>query len=368
MYTLSLEILKKCNMDCTYCYLGKKKNDTMPFETAQKAIDLAAHEAVKQNDKKLHIYFIGGEVLLAFDMIKKCCDYAEQICKQKNLYIVYSTTINGTLLNEKIIDFFIKKEFDFKVSIDGNRTEHDKNRKYCNGAGSHASLIDHLYLIRKYEEMTGKRVHAAQVICKNTCKDLTKSIKYLYGMGFTFVESAVNLYERWDEADLELLFEEIKKAFLFYKELKEKGSKFYWKFVEARIEALYSESQCFYSCKAGAAFALVTVDGKIYPCTETDETVCIGDVDQGLYVPKIRAFINLENSKNDTCLNCPVYGHCPACKCIMINYDLYHDFYKVPMVECEMTKYMFQLFNEELSEGQKTGFQKQYGKGREVIC
>ena len=51
MYTLSLEILKKCNMDCTYCYLGKKKNDTMPFETAQKAIDLAAHEAVKQNDK-----------------------------------------------------------------------------------------------------------------------------------------------------------------------------------------------------------------------------------------------------------------------------------------------------------------------------
>lgn len=47
MYTLSLEIINKCNLNCTYCYLGEKKNTYMSFETAQKAIDIAVHEANK---------------------------------------------------------------------------------------------------------------------------------------------------------------------------------------------------------------------------------------------------------------------------------------------------------------------------------
>lgn len=36
MYTLSLEIINKCNLNCTYCYLGEKKNTYMSLETAQK--------------------------------------------------------------------------------------------------------------------------------------------------------------------------------------------------------------------------------------------------------------------------------------------------------------------------------------------
>ena len=61
MYTLSLEIINKCNLNCTYCYLGEKKNTYMSLETAQKAIDIAVHEANKQHDRTLMVYFIGGE-------------------------------------------------------------------------------------------------------------------------------------------------------------------------------------------------------------------------------------------------------------------------------------------------------------------
>lgn len=60
MYTLSLEIINKCNLNCTYCYLGEKKNTYMSLETAQKAIDIAVHEANKQYDRTLMVYFIGG--------------------------------------------------------------------------------------------------------------------------------------------------------------------------------------------------------------------------------------------------------------------------------------------------------------------
>ena len=33
MYTLSLEIINKCNLNCTYCYLGEKKNTYMSLES-----------------------------------------------------------------------------------------------------------------------------------------------------------------------------------------------------------------------------------------------------------------------------------------------------------------------------------------------
>ena len=38
----------------------------MSLETAQKAIDIAVHEANKQHDRTLMVYFIGGEPLMAF--------------------------------------------------------------------------------------------------------------------------------------------------------------------------------------------------------------------------------------------------------------------------------------------------------------
>lgn len=360
MYALSLEIIKSCNLNCSYCYLGEKENSRMPIETAYKAIDLAAHEATKQNDKTLHVYFIGGEPLLAFQMMQQCCKYAEKICEANGVHVAYSTTTNGTLLNEKIIDFFVQKNFDLKLSIDGNEIEHDANRIYVDGKGSHKAVVDKMDLIVKYERKTNKKVHAAQVICKNTCMSLTKSLKYLYELGFSVVESAVNFYESWDEVAVSVLLNEVREAFRFYKKLKENGSEFYWKFIEARIQAFCCESPCIYACRAGVASALITVDGKIYPCTESDERVCIGDVDHGLNVKKIRELMTIFDSRNPVCLACSEYKHCPACQCIMINYDLYKDFYKVPAVECKLTQFIFKLFREELSKQQKDAFRKQY--------
>lgn len=367
MYTLSLEITKRCNLACTYCYLGVKENYKMSLETAEKAINLAVHEALKQKDKQLNIYFIGGEPLLAFDLVEKCCVYAEQVCKDKGISVGFSTTINGTLLSEKIIDFFIIKKFVFKVSIDGLGEIHDKNRKYCNCMGSHDEIIKRLHLVRQYEEITGNKVHAAQVISKNTCNRLTESLKYLYGIGFYFVESSINLYEEWEEEDLKVLFTEIEKSFLYYKELKKKKCKFYWKFIEARIEAFCCESPCLYKCKAGVSSVLVTVDGNIYPCTESDETVCIGNVNKGLNVKRIREFMGIVDSKNDTCLKCKEYKHCPACQCIMVNYDLYRDFYKFSAADCKMTKFIFELFRNELSKKQIEAFQRYYKEVKKVI-
>lgn len=53
MYTLSLEIINKCNLNCKYCYLGEKKNTYMSIDVAKKSVEIALHEALKQYDKTL---------------------------------------------------------------------------------------------------------------------------------------------------------------------------------------------------------------------------------------------------------------------------------------------------------------------------
>lgn len=364
VYVVTLELIKKCNLDCSYCYLGEKEDYKMDFSTAKKAIDLAVHEASKQYDKTLHLYFIGGEPLMAFQMIKKSVAYAEQMCRKAGLVSVYSTTINGTLLNEEIIDFFIEKDFNFKLSLDGFEEVHDRNRQYIKGVGSYQTIYKNLQHIWRFQQETGKIVRAAQVISKNTCNDLTKSLKHLYRLGFQIVESSINTYEEWTDQELEVLFQEVKMAFLYYKKLKQSGDKFYWKFIESRLELFSIAATCFYHCKAGLSSVFVTVNGKLYPCTEVDETVCIGSVHTGLDVKKIREFASIMDSKNEACLSCEEYRYCPATKCIMINYDLYRDFYKPPKAECELTKFLYRLFRAELTSQQKKSLQHFFERSR----
>ena len=131
LYTLSLEIAHECNLNCRYCYLGAKKNKVMNSNMAKEAVDMSIKEVLKQKDKTLDVYFIGGEPLLKFDLIKEIVEYVKTVCNNWGLNYSFSTTTNGTLLNKEIMDYLIGERFDLKISIDGKEEFHDLNRKYC---------------------------------------------------------------------------------------------------------------------------------------------------------------------------------------------------------------------------------------------
>ena len=97
MYSLTLEITKRCNLNCSYCYVENKEKVNMKWKTAQLAIDIAMREAIKQKDKTLSVYFIGGEPLLAFGLLKEIIFYIEKKNEQIGLNIFYSNTIKKTI-------------------------------------------------------------------------------------------------------------------------------------------------------------------------------------------------------------------------------------------------------------------------------
>lgn len=224
MYTLSLEIINKCNLNCTYCYLGEKKNTYMSVESAKKAVDIAVHEAQKQYDKTLIVYFIGGEPLMAFETMKSIVDYANGIGEKNGLKVKFSTTINGTLITRENVELFIKNDFEIKVSIDGPQFVHDLNRHDYVGNGSYNRIMERLPYLREYEEKTGKTVAYAHVVTKNNYQFFEQSFRFLLDLKADKIESGIDYYCQWEPSEILELKEQIRRTFnLFKEEVKKRG-------------------------------------------------------------------------------------------------------------------------------------------------
>ena len=219
MYTLTLEITKRCNLKCRYCYV-QKNEDMMQLDVGYKSIDISLRQAKKTNDKTLLIYFIGGEPLLKYDSIKKYCEYAKEKAEKCGVKVKFSITSNGILFNEDILDYFIANKFALKISLDGMEEVHNRNRCYENGKGSYEAVYKNINKLKKYEYETGVSVSIAQVVCPNTCNQLFDSVRFIKNMGFSVLETSINVYEDWSEKSIEQLKNQIKEAFYWYKDIK----------------------------------------------------------------------------------------------------------------------------------------------------
>jgi len=95
METYVVHVTKQCNCRCVYCY-EKDKYSTYTWEEVKELID----NIVKYN-RRFNIEFLGGEPLLAFDLIKKSVDYLESMNDiEVEQYVI---TTNGTILTDEMI-------------------------------------------------------------------------------------------------------------------------------------------------------------------------------------------------------------------------------------------------------------------------
>ncbi|SHO49105.1 radical SAM protein [Anaerocolumna xylanovorans] len=362
MYTLSLEIINRCNLNCSYCYLGEKKNSYMNIETAKGAINIAIHEAKKQYDKTLLVYFIGGEPLMAYSTMKEIVYYVIQECSCYGLLYKFSTTINGTLLTNKIAEFLTNYNFDVKLSLDGPEYVHDINRRDYADKGSYSLIAEKQSLFKKYEIDTGKKISVAHVITRNNYNYFMETFKFLIDSGFTKIETAIDYHCEWPEKEKKELSNCVEEVFKFYIDYLVRTSKeIYWNLFAQYIKA-YVTPVCFYFCKAGLCTAYVATDGGIYTCAEI-EKFKIGSANIGLNVPKIREIAYAEDKTDLKCTHCVYVEHCKTRGCIAANYLVNKDIYKSVEINCFMTKVFYSLIEKNLTEQQLQNIRNAYERG-----
>ncbi|OOM11319.1 radical SAM protein [Clostridium saccharobutylicum] len=149
---ITLQVTQKCNLRCSYCAYSKfdnlgqrnHSNKEMTIETAKKAVDFLLEHSY--DGEKAVISFYGGEPLLKFNLIKEIVSYAKENFVGKELS--FSLTTNATLLNEEIMEYSINNNIDIMISIDGPEEIHDLNRKFADGTGSLAKILDNLQKLK----------------------------------------------------------------------------------------------------------------------------------------------------------------------------------------------------------------------------
>lgn len=116
---LHLEVTRKCNLKCLYCYSSENSSNApiMPESIALKATELVFRHTKRE---KIAINFHGGEPLLApmewYDTVSNSMEALSKKYKKKAYLRMQS---NATLINEKVIQTLTRYNVQVGVSIDG---------------------------------------------------------------------------------------------------------------------------------------------------------------------------------------------------------------------------------------------------------
>ena len=122
---LDLIITTQCNGECLYCYQNREYfGHTSPLMDKTSA-DRILDYLTLNYDKIANVNFFGGEPILNFKIMK----YLTENLRDEFSVSSLSITSNATLIDDEIIDFLDKFNFNIILSIDGPEIINDKLRK-----------------------------------------------------------------------------------------------------------------------------------------------------------------------------------------------------------------------------------------------
>ncbi len=210
--SLNLFFTDRCNLDCQYCFVNKNghKENTLEEDSLKKSVDLLLE--YPQAEKM--ISFSGGEPILEFSLLKNICDYAKKKALQKRKKLHMFVATNGTLLNQKIVDYFSKNNIAIKISLDGSKETHDKNRSFKNQShlSSFKQIMDNLASI----DTSRLNVSISMVFTPETIDNLLDNIKFLNKKSFTAINFYPDLYANWKKNDLIKFKQTFNKFAIYY--------------------------------------------------------------------------------------------------------------------------------------------------------
>ena len=301
--TVVLNVTNQCNLSCKYCYEfgedklanSEGKAKFMPVETAQEAVDYLL--ANSPGRRSVHVTFFGGETLLNFDVMRGAVQYAVLRAKEVGKQIDFSLTTNGTLLNERVIEFLAEYRIGVTISLEGDREMNDQFRVFHDGRGSYDVIAPKVraLLARHTTRPIGARVTlTAQVV------DVLKIFRHLTNdLGFREVgfapvtTSPVRLYAIGG-GGLDLVLSQFTKLAQEYRDCALRNQHHGFTNVTDTLMEIHQGISKAYPCGAGLGLMGVAPSGDVAPChrfVDSDEHK-LGHISTGIDPAKRAAFLS----------------------------------------------------------------------------
>jgi uncharacterized protein len=150
-YEVTLFLTNRCNLRCIYCYAdsGNGGARELSWDAAKAAIDLVVKNAgLCGRDTFVLGFHGGGEPTLAWDLMRRCVEYAEEQASIHGIAAKIHSASNG-LLTVAQREYVAAHFTGLNVSLDGPRDIQDRNRPRADGSGSFDSVMETL---RCFEE------------------------------------------------------------------------------------------------------------------------------------------------------------------------------------------------------------------------
>ncbi|MFB3895780.1 MAG: radical SAM protein [bacterium] len=148
---LNLTILTTyaCNLACVYCVEdGVIQPILMDLATQNKVIKWIENEILSKHILKVKICFYGGEPLLNLKAVEIISNSVRELCYEKEIEYRAEMITNGLLLSketaENLASWGIQQ---LKLTIDGDRTQHNLKRPAKNQTDCYQTILDNIFNI-----------------------------------------------------------------------------------------------------------------------------------------------------------------------------------------------------------------------------
>ncbi|MFZ2640768.1 MAG: radical SAM protein [Verrucomicrobiia bacterium] len=169
----------RCNLACTYCFdaANSARRQDMDLTTARQIADYI----LRVPGSKPVISFFGGEPLVNWKTGRFLLETLRREGRAKGKDPYFNVITNGTLITPELAAELVADDITVQISIDGSRQDHDRYRRYPNGAGSHQATLGGLELLRA---ASPKARVDAQVVLTPGNVNLTGIAENLKAAGF----------------------------------------------------------------------------------------------------------------------------------------------------------------------------------------
>ncbi|MFA5038971.1 MAG: His-Xaa-Ser system radical SAM maturase HxsB [Candidatus Omnitrophota bacterium] len=269
-------VTTRCNLNCLYCQTKSEKPKDMDIDVAARILKYV----FDTQNPYANIEFQGGEPLLNWKIVTFITENARRInAGNKNLIIGLVT--NGTLLDEKKLDFLCAHEVDICFSLDGPASIHDRNR-VRSGSSAHKAVRTAIEKTKKAYRKRGIK-RSVNMLCTLTRQSLAhpeKIIDEYLALGADRI--ALRPLSRLGMADV--LWEKIgytpeefnafwAKAMDYILELNKKGRAFQERLAAVILTKVFKKENPGYvdmmsPCGAARSVLSYMPNGDVYPCDE----------------------------------------------------------------------------------------------------
>ena len=330
---LIINLTDSCNLRCTYCAYS----DHYPFErshnkaqislaVAKTAVDEYLSRSCHLKQRRINLY--GGEPTMASNLVYKIVNYINS--KVDN--VDFSINTNAYSFTKEWINFIVKHNIQLQISIDGDKTRHDKYRININGKGTFDKIKENLTKLYNYSSVYYERnivflatlsppyqlLNIYKLFNSNILFKQPWAINYVRPIDTTFIDSLdkKDKISKYSEQEVILADDFIEAAikgeaathfghWVFSSELKK---------LHFRDMSPSKNEWINGCCTPGIDKFFVNSKGEYYPCERSGSFMNIGNVKSGLKLENVTEIIDKYTLDcNENCGKCPNLRFCDTC-------------------------------------------------------